>query len=236
MYRLGLVSNFMQPSGEFFSVYCIGSDSMGQRLASATPEAVRSQKNTEILLESALSIFPTGLGWFGLWGHENLLSGLVIGHASEEEVHSRVRALIVSTMPAALNVCDWNPELRRRLEKFASGIRIEFDDCEIELDGMTSFQKKVVAATRKVRYGSTVSYGELARKAGSPGAARAVGSVMSGNRFPIIVPCHRVLASGSRIGGFSAPQGISLKVRMLELESIAEAAVPSSRQNARQFR
>jgi len=62
------------------------------------------------------------------------------------------------------------------------------------------------------------TYGELADLAGYPGAARAVGSVMSSNRYPIIIPCHRVVGSAGSLGGFSAPQGISLKERMLTLE------------------
>ena len=65
----------------------------------------------------------------------------------------------------------------------------------------------------------TRSYGEVAAAAGSPGAARAVGQVMAANRTPLIVPCHRVLAAGGKIGGFSAPQGLALKRRLLALES-----------------
>ncbi len=71
---------------------------------------------------------------------------------------------------------------------------------------------------RQVGYGETVSYGELAERSGSPRAARAVGTVMATNRIPLILPCHRVLGSAGRIGGFSAPQGIDLKRRMLDLE------------------
>jgi len=85
---------------------------------------------------------------------------------------------------------------------------------------MTGFRRKIVATTRQLRYGETTTYGELARRAGHPGAARAVGTVMSTNRFPILIPCHRVLASGGKLGGFTSPAGTNLKQRMLEAQAI----------------
>ena len=72
---------------------------------------------------------------------------------------------------------------------------------------------------RNVPYGQTLSYAELAAKAGSPKAARAVGSVMAQNRVPLIIPCHRVVGSGGHLGGFSAPRGIAFKKQLLELEA-----------------
>jgi methylated-DNA-[protein]-cysteine S-methyltransferase len=68
-----------------------------------------------------------------------------------------------------------------------------------------------------------MSYGELAAKAGYPRAARAVGSVMSSNRFPIVIPCHRVVAAGEKPGGYTSPQGVGMKLRLLALEAGAAA-------------
>ena len=73
--------------------------------------------------------------------------------------------------------------------------------------------------------GHTVTYGELATRSGTPGAARAVGSVMARNRVPVVIPCHRVVAAGG-MGGFSAPNGLQLKQRMLNLEKIAALSQP----------
>ena len=84
---------------------------------------------------------------------------------------------------------------------------------------LTAFQESVVLAIRAVGYGQTVSYGELAELAGYPRAARAVGTVMSTNPFPILIPCHRVVASGGKLGGYSAPQGLSLKESLLAMEA-----------------
>ncbi|RLT12648.1 MAG: MGMT family protein, partial [Planctomycetota bacterium] len=105
----------------------------------------------------------------------------------------------------------------------AAGKRVSFDNILVRIEHRTVFQRKVILATRAIGFGETVSYGELAARAGSPNAARAVGTVMANNEVPIIIPCHRVLASGGRIGGFSAPQGIDLKRRLLELESRAKS-------------
>ncbi|MAG94582.1 MAG: hypothetical protein CMJ48_12665 [Planctomycetaceae bacterium] len=113
---------------------------------------------------------------------------------------------------------DWSPSFRERLQDYARGVEVDFVDLKIDFPDRTRFQRSVIAATRRIPWGATRTYGQLAQSAGSPRAARAVGSVMAANRFPIIVPCHRVVGAGGRLGGFSAPQGVTLKQRMLELE------------------
>ena len=103
----------------------------------------------------------------------------------------------------------------------APGVRFQ---ARLVLDGMTDFQKAIIRACRSIGYGKTLSYGELANRAGFPGAARAVGSVMSSNRHPLITPCHRVVAAGNRIGGFSSSSGTELKRALLELEGATVSA------------
>lgn len=161
-------------------------------------------------------VFSTCLGWFGLVGQEHCVWRLVMGHRSAAEAWTRLRRDFADEM---LMESDWHPTLRKKLEEFASGKRVSFDNIRVRTEHRTAFQKKVILATRAVGFGETVSYGELAARAGSPNAARAVGTVMATNEVPIIIPCHRVLASGGKIGGFSAPQGIDLKRRLLKLES-----------------
>ena len=114
---------------------------------------------------------------------------------------------------------DWFPDLRIRLQKYAQGIEMDFADIDILDQHRSRFQRRVLSHTRRILYGQTLTYGQIAGCSGSPKAARAVGSVMASNRFPIIIPCHRVVAAGGRIGGFSAPQGIGLKERLLMMES-----------------
>ena len=80
------------------------------------------------------------------------------------------------------------------------------------------FRRRVYAATREVGPGEIATYGEIARAIGDPGAARAVGAALGQNPFPVVVPCHRVLAASGALHGFSAPGGIATKRRMLEIE------------------
>jgi methylated-DNA-[protein]-cysteine S-methyltransferase len=108
-----------------------------------------------------------------------------------------------------------------RLQQFARRPDDDFLDVALELDDYTTFQRSVVERCRRVDIGQTVSYAELARRARYPRAARAVGQVMASNRFPLIVPCHRVLASNGSLGGYSARDGLAMKRRLLALEGAA---------------
>ncbi|MCA9621563.1 MAG: methylated-DNA--[protein]-cysteine S-methyltransferase [Myxococcales bacterium] len=96
----------------------------------------------------------------------------------------------------------------------------------VDLAAVSPFARRVYTALRDVPPGSTVSYGELARRAGSPGGARAIGRTMAQNPIPLVIPCHRVLAAGGKPGGFSAPGGVATKEKLLALEGLALAAEP----------
>jgi methylated-DNA-[protein]-cysteine S-methyltransferase len=161
-----------------------------------------------------LSIFPSGLGWFGIAGRSGRLIGLCFGHAAAADVERWMAAEVAGGM----EVEDWDPQLRERLQAYAEGAADDFQDIEVDLGDLTPFQQRVVRRLRRIGYGQTVSYKQLAQQAGAPRSARAVGRVMATNRIPIILPCHRVVASGGALGGFSAPQGISMKLRLLQLE------------------
>ncbi len=103
-----------------------------------------------------------------------------------------------------------------QLEEYFAGQRRRF---ELPLDLVGSpFAKSVWRELQGVPFGETVSYGELARRLGNPGASRAVGRANGANPVPIVVPCHRVLAAGGRLGGFSA--GLPMKRRLLALEGV----------------
>ncbi len=141
---------------------------------------------------------------------------LSIGHSTRE---AAVRALGVSVRPLA-SAESADPQLIERLEAYAAGEPVDFRAVPVDFDGMTGFQKRVARACREVLFGETTTYAALAAAAGSPRAARAVGQCMASNRVPLIVPCHRVLGSDRRLGGFSAPGGIDLKRRLLKLEGV----------------
>jgi len=100
------------------------------------------------------------------------------------------------------------------------GRPVDFDFVALDARGLGSFRRRVYAATRRIAFGTTASYGEIARSIGrlDREAPREVGSALAGNPFPIIVPCHRVIAASGALTGFSAPGGIATKRRLLELE------------------
>jgi methylated-DNA-[protein]-cysteine S-methyltransferase len=99
------------------------------------------------------------------------------------------------------------------LEEYLRGERTEFS-CEVELSNLSDFARKVLEETRKIKYGTVITYSELSRRIGS-GAVRAVGSTLRRNPFPIIIPCHRVVARNG-IGGYSC--GVDMKIKLIELE------------------
>ena len=101
------------------------------------------------------------------------------------------------------------------------GQRSDLRAVELDERGLDEFRRRVYAATREIGPGTTATYGEVARAIGEPGAARAVGAALAQNPFPIIVPCHRILAATGALHGFSASGGIATKRRMLEIERAA---------------
>jgi methylated-DNA-[protein]-cysteine S-methyltransferase len=163
--------------------------------------------------EAIISVFSTPLNWMGLLGLDGELISVFVGHSSAKSILAAAKRA-----ENRLTEGDWNPELRSQLEAYANGQLVDFGSRQIRLPMMTSFRQKISDATRKLAYGQTTTYGELAQQAGHPRAARAVGTVMSSNRFPILIPCHRVLGSGGKLGGYTSPLGTDFKQRLLELE------------------
>ena len=109
--------------------------------------------------------------------------------------------------------------LADRLRAFFAGEPVPFDDVELDLEWCTPFQLAVAETLRRVPRGEVVTYGELAALAGYPGAQRAAGTFCAHNRFPIVVPCHRVVGAVG-IGSYGS-QGVEVKRRLLALEDVA---------------
>jgi methylated-DNA-[protein]-cysteine S-methyltransferase len=109
-------------------------------------------------------------------------------------------------------------QLVHKLRTYFDGDQVDFQEIEIDADGWTPFQLDVVRALRAVPYGEVVSYGELAQLAGYPRAQRAVGTFCASNRFPLVVPCHRVVSSNG-LGSYGS-LGLDYKRRLLALEGV----------------
>jgi len=173
-----------------------------------------------------LVILDTDFGFLGLVFQASKVLHLSLGHTSRSHV---LRAIVdCPNLDGSASVCR-EADLQNRailhlvgqLYRYTEGEEQEFRGAHLDLTGRSPFARRVTAACRKIPYGQTASYGTLARRAGSPHGARSVGTVMAKNRFPLLVPCHRVVAAGNRLGGFSAAGGVALKRRLLEMEAAA---------------
>lgn len=106
-------------------------------------------------------------------------------------------------------------------KRYFGGKETDFSNFKLDLDDQDALSRQIYAAARQVGWGRTTTYGALAKHIGAgPQAARDVGQAMANNPVPLIIPCHRVLAAGGKLGGFSAPGGLSAKVRMLASEGV----------------
>lgn len=111
-------------------------------------------------------------------------------------------------------------DVQQAIQQYFEGEEIDFRSWpRVSLGAMSEFGTAVLRECRKTAYGRRTTYGELARRAGKPGAARAVGAILARNPVPLIIPCHRVLRTDGSLGGFSAVGGVRIKQRLLELES-----------------
>ncbi len=164
------------------------------------------------------ALFDTALGQCGVaWG-----SGGVLGVQLPEANAGETRARLLQRFPGA-DEAPPPPNARRVCEGVAALLRGDASDLStiaLDMDGAPPFHRRVYEAARAIPPGATMSYGELAARLGAPGAARAVGQALARNPFVVIVPCHRVLAAGRKLGGFSAHGGLATKLRLLAIEGV----------------
>jgi methylated-DNA-[protein]-cysteine S-methyltransferase len=171
-----------------------------------------------------VALFETAIGRCGIaWGGRGI-AGVQLPEARESET----RARLLRRFPDAREGAP-PPDVRRAQAAIAALLRGEPRDLsgvELDMQGVPPFHRRVYEVARGIPAGSTLSYGEVAARLGSPGSARAVGQALGRNPFAIVVPCHRVLAAGGRIGGFSANGGARTKLRLLEIEGARKGAAP----------
>jgi methylated-DNA-[protein]-cysteine S-methyltransferase len=161
--------------------------------------------------ELSYTIFKISYGWVGILGSSAGLRCTTLPQPSEKEALISLGNDVSEAVPTTECFSD----LIKRFQAYFSGRKVDFPDI-LDDSRFTSFQRGVWEATRQIPYGQTRSYGYLARQLGKPGAARAVGQALGKNPFPIIVPCHRVLAGDGGLGGFSG--GLEIKKSLLTLE------------------
>jgi methylated-DNA-[protein]-cysteine S-methyltransferase len=161
--------------------------------------------------------FKTNWGYFGLAGSNGTLARTCLPVRDRQKAES----CLLKGLPAAQYDRDYFRPLREQVIAYFEGARIDFSpDIPILLEGFGGFARLVLAACRKIRFGEVATYSGLASQIGRPAAARAVGNALAQNPLPLIIPCHRVIRSNGRLGGFSAPGGTTMKKRLLELERL----------------
>ncbi|MDH6234317.1 methylated-DNA-[protein]-cysteine S-methyltransferase [Mesorhizobium soli] len=177
-------------------------------------------------------LFETALGWIGLAWSERGLTRLQLPERDRPATERR----LLATLPGAER---GTPVERREEElpaeiaaavalvrRYAAGETVDFSGVPVDLGNADEFRLAIYDAARNLGFGETTTYGELANRAGHTGLARETGQALGRNPVPIVVPCHRIVAAGGKIGGFSAPGGSTTKERLLELEGVRVGPPP----------
>jgi methylated-DNA-[protein]-cysteine S-methyltransferase len=165
---------------------------------------------------TAYTLFDTAIGRCGLaWGPDGILA-LQLPEATEVLTRQRLTRHVEDpqeTLPP--------PDIQHVIDDVVAlteGADSDLTRVPLDMAAVSPYNRRLYEAIRAIPPGATKTYGEIAADLGEPGAARAVGRAMGHNPWPIIVPCHRVVAAGGKTGGFSAHGGVSTKLRLLAIE------------------
>jgi methylated-DNA-[protein]-cysteine S-methyltransferase len=164
----------------------------------------------------AFCLLQTAIGSCAIaWSHRGV-TDLWLPETTEHQTRARV----FRRLPHAIETTP-PPFVQHAIDGIVAlleGEPRDLTDVPLDLESVPDFHRRVYEVARTIKAGTTLSYGEVAARVGEPDAARAVGQALGRNPIPIIVPCHRVLASHGRTGGFSAPGGTATKLRLLAIE------------------
>jgi methylated-DNA-[protein]-cysteine S-methyltransferase len=185
-----------------------------------------NRKGAIIMQQAAYCLFETPLGACGIGWKEQETSVIppVVTSFRLPEATRSLTDTRIAWNSGGRKVSVPTPLIGRiikKVQKHLHGDLQDFQEIVVDLDAMGSFARQVYEAVRTIPAGRTVTYGELATGMNRPTASRAVGQALGRNPIPLIIPCHRVLASGGKPGGFSAHGGAETKARLLEIEGAA---------------
>jgi|SRR5579859_4691017 len=171
------------------------------------------------------ALFDTPIGTCGIaWGARGLV-GVQLPEPTVAQMRTRLRrqfpGATESTPPEKVQ------SAIDAIVTLLEGRSSDLSAIELDMLGVPEFHRRVYAVARTIPPGSTLSYGEIAARLGEPAwpAARDVGQALGQNPFPIVVPCHRVVAANGKLGGFSARGGLKTKLRLLAIENAPAATV-----------
>lgn len=171
------------------------------------------------------ALFDTAIGRCGIAWTDRGVAGVQL----PERGDSKTLVRLLRRVPGAREAVPPD-DIRRAVEAIVALLRGEAVDLSwvaLDMEGVPPFDRRVYEVARGIAPGATLSYGDIAARMGAPpDAARDVGQALGRNPFPLVVPCHRVLAAGGKIGGFSAPGGIATKLRLLAIEGFQGSDQP----------
>jgi methylated-DNA-[protein]-cysteine S-methyltransferase len=177
------------------------------------------------MMAPSYTLFDSAIGTCGIaWGDRGVVA-VQLPEASELKTRARLLRRFPDAQEAAAP-----PHLQRAIDAIVALLRGEASDLSgvaLDLDQVEPFQRQVYEIARTITPGSTLTYGEIATRLGDRALARDVGQALGQNPFPLIVPCHRVLAAGGKVGGFSANGGVTTKLRLLSIEGARTSDEPS---------
>lgn len=172
-------------------------------------------------------VFETVLGFVAVAWSETGLTRLALPEASREAAERHAAKWTGGKADATLDAAPaFVVEAVALVRRYAEGETVDFSALPLDLGGIDPFRRAVYAAALRLGQGEVATYGELADRAGFPKMARETGQALGRNPLPLVVPCHRILAAGGKIGGFSAPGGSATKERLLAHEGVRVGPPP----------
>ncbi len=166
-------------------------------------------------MELKYVVFEVEGGWFGLFGTENAVFGTSLPVSSNSRGK---RELLKGVDGRAKYDKGYFKSVQERIANYYEGIAVNFSDVPVDISGLGEFTKRILKACRAIKPGKTLTYGQVAAKAGSPKGARAAGNALASNPLPLIIPCHRIICASGNPGGFSGQGGKKMKKKMLDFE------------------
>ena len=181
------------------------------------------------MAQTPYHVFETALGFIGIAWSDTGVRRLHLPDESRDATERHMLSRLHNPLPASPAAPI--EHIVGMIRQYADGQAIDFSRVALDLDDVTPLYRAIYEATRRIGWGETRTYGELAAMTGIDGKAWEVGQAMARNPVTLIIPCHRVLAAGNRIGGFSAPGGTQTKQQMLLLEGVDLTPPPPAQQS-----
>lgn len=171
------------------------------------------------------ALFNTAIGVCGIAWSERGVTGVHLPERDTMATRDRLRSRFADAVESAPSA-----QVQHAIDGIVTllyGQPTDLGFVALDMEGIPPFRQSIYAVLRGIPPGGTLSYGEVAARIGDGSTARDVGEAMGLNPFPVIVPCHRVVAAGGRLGGFSAHGGVTTKLRLLNIEGANVGDAPT---------